>query len=92
VIRLGHDRAIHQPETQVCEASVDFHRTRELTDRRRCVGEGAPSEILHEHVHRSTLVTQEVVDLGEHQTTNIASACLVNGLTKSLVIERAFDQ
>jgi hypothetical protein len=86
-----HDRRVHQAEAEIGEASVDFHRARELTDRRWRVGEGALSEILHEQLHRPTLVTQEVVDLGEHQTGNVSSTGLVNDLAKLLVVGRALD-
>ena len=89
--RLGerHDRTIDEAKAEIPEASVHIHRTRKLTDGWRRVRERATSEILHERVHRSALVAQEVVDLGEHQTRNIASACLVNGLAKPLVVGRA---
>jgi hypothetical protein len=86
-----HDRGVHQAEAEIGEAFVDFHRARELTDRRWRVGEGAPSEILHEQLHRSTLVTQEVVDFGEDQTGNVSSTGLVNDLAKLLVVGRALD-
>ena len=49
VKRLGerNDRTVDEAQAEVREASVYFHRTRELTSGRRRIGEGAAGEILH---------------------------------------------
>jgi hypothetical protein len=62
------DRSIDEAQVDVREASVDLHGTSKLTDGRRRVREGASGEILHEHLHRPSLIAKEVVDLGETET------------------------
>jgi len=92
--RLGerYDRTIDEAQAEIGEALIHFHRTGELTERRRRVGEGASSEILHEHLHRAALVAKEIIDFGKHETGNVASACLVNGVAKQAVVWRALDE
>lgn len=92
--RLGqrHDRAVNEAQAEICEAAVHFHRTRELTNCRWSVGEGAACEVLHERLHRVALAAKEVVDLGEDETRNVAGACLIDGGAKELVVWRALDE
>ncbi len=92
--RLGqrHDRTIDEAQTEIRESPVHFHRTCELADCRRRVGEGAANEILHEHVHRLALVAKEVVNFGKDETGDIAGTRLVDGGTKEPVVWRAFDE
>jgi len=86
-----YDRSVDEAQVEIREASVHFHRTRELTDSWRRVREGASREILHEHLHRPALVAKEVVDLDEHETWNITRACLVDGIAEEPVVWRALD-
>ena len=90
--RECHDRAIHQAEGEIGELSVDSHRTSELARGRRCVGEGAAGEILHEHLHRPALIAKEVVDFRQDETWNETGPCLVNRSAKRLVVRRALDE
>jgi len=92
--RLGkrYDRTIDEPQAQIREASVHFHRTRELADGWRRVSEGAARDIPHEHLHRPALVAKEVIDLCEHETRNVTCACLVNGSAKEPVVWRALNE
>lgn len=78
-----HNRRIDEPRAKIREAPVDFDRTRELTDGWRRVGKGASGEILHEDLHRLAPVAQ-VVDFGEHETRDVARACLVDSVSKRL--------
>jgi hypothetical protein len=61
-LREGNDGGIDEAQVEVREAPVHFHRARELTSRRRRVGEGTGCEIPHERLHRRTLVPQKVVN------------------------------
>ena len=92
--RLGkrYDRTIDEAQAQIREASVHFHRTRELTDGWRRVSEGAARDIPHEHLHRPALVAKDVVDLCEHETRNVTCACLVNGSAKEPMVWRALNE
>lgn len=73
--RFGrHDRSVDQAQAEIREASIHFHRTRKLTNGRRCIGERAAGEIVHEHSHRPAFVAKEVVDLGEHEGRNVPGA------------------
>ena len=92
--RLGerHDRTIDETKAEIPEASVHIHRTGELTDGWRRVGERATGDILHEHAHRPALVAKEVIDLGEDETRNVAGPCLVNGIAEPPVVGRALDE
>jgi hypothetical protein len=47
--------------------------------------------ILHEDLHRGSLVAKEVIDLSEHQARNVPSAGVVDGASKPLVVRRALD-
>lgn len=84
-----HDRTIDEAQTEIREAPVHLHRTRELADCRRRVGEGAANEVLHEHLHRLALVAKEAVNFGKDETGDIAGTRLVDGGTKEPVVWRA---
>jgi hypothetical protein len=92
--RLGqcNDRAIHEAKAKIREAPVHLHRTGQLTDCRRRVREGASCEILHEHVHRRTLVAQEAVELGQDEAWHISCTRLIDRSAKKLVIRGARDE
>ena len=54
--------------------------------------EGASSKILHERLHRPALVAKEIIDLGKHETGNVASSGLVDGVAKQAMVWRALDE
>jgi len=88
----GDDRGVDEAEAEIHEASVDVHRTRELADRRRRVGEGAAREILHERLHRRALAAKEVIDLGEDETRNVTGPRLVDSVAKEPMVWCALDE
>jgi len=92
--RLGqrHHRCVDEAQTEVAEAPVNFHGTRELPQRRRRIREGATGEILHERLHRLALIPKEVVDLGEHEAWNVSRTRLVDGVAKASVVWRAVNE
>lgn len=54
--RERHDRTVHEAEFKIGKRAVDVHRSEELTEVGRRVGEGPASEILDEDLHRPALV------------------------------------
>jgi len=92
--RLGqrNDRSVNEAQAEIRKTSIDFHRTRELADSWRRIGESASGDVMHEHLHRRPFVAQEVVDLGKHQARHITSPCPVNGIAEAPVIWRALDK
>lgn len=92
--RLGQrdDRGVDEAQAKIREASVHVHRTRELAEGWRRVGEGTARQILHERLHRCAFVAKEVVDLGEDESRNVARAGLVDDAAKAPVVWRALDE
>ena len=77
-----NDRAVDKAETEILVSPINLHRAGELAQRRRHVGKGAASDVLHEDLHRSALVAKEVIDFGEDETRNVAGASAINRVTK----------
>jgi len=88
----GHNGSIHQAKAEVSVQSVDFHGSEGLLACRWGVGERAPREMVHEHVHGPPFSTQEVVKFSQNQSGNVARAGSVNGATKRSVVGRALDE
>ncbi len=86
-----HHGCIDEAQAEIAVAPVNLHRPRELIERRRRVGKCPTREVVHERVHRRPLVSKEVVDFRQHQTRNVASPRSVDGMSKALMVRRAFD-
>jgi hypothetical protein len=87
-----HDRRVDQAEAEVAVSHVNVHSSRELIDSRRSVRERAAGEIVHERVHRRSLVAEKVVDFRQHQPRNISSSRSVDDLPEAAVIGRALHE
>lgn len=82
----GHDGSIDESQAEVGKASIHFHRTRQLPDRRWRIGESASGEILHERVHRRPVGAKEIIHFGENESRNVASARPIDGAPKEPVV------
>lgn len=91
-LRECYNRCVDEAQAEVRESTVHFHRTCELAEGRRRVGEGTFRQILHERLHRLAFVTKKVVNLGENEAWDVASTRAIDGKPKEPVIWRLLDE
>jgi len=91
-LRECYHAGIDEAQSEVGIESIDFHRPRKLRVRRRRIEECTSSDVVDQRTHGSTLVSQEIIELGEHQSGNVTSPGGIDCAPERDVVGRRGDQ